>query len=72
MPSEDSSKPPLGANGIKIRDGYLHFTNSGREIFCSVENDMEEKTAGEIKVPQSNENAQKPQDGVQNKYTSAD
>jgi predicted secreted protein len=32
--------PPVGVNGVKVRDGYLYFTNSFQEIFCRVKVDL--------------------------------
>lgn len=29
----------LGANGVKYRDGYVYYTNTGKKLFCRVEID---------------------------------
>ncbi len=41
---------PIGINGIKIRDGYLYFTNSARALFCRLPIDASAKTAGQVEV----------------------
>ncbi|KAK3984453.1 hypothetical protein QBC44DRAFT_336965 [Cladorrhinum sp. PSN332] len=41
---------PLGVNGIRIRDGYLYFTNSARGIFGRVKIDQEGNKTGNVEV----------------------
>ncbi|KAK4159856.1 hypothetical protein QBC43DRAFT_326452 [Cladorrhinum sp. PSN259] len=41
---------PLGVNGIKIRQGYLYFTNSGRGFFGRFRIDKEGNAIGKIEV----------------------
>lgn len=45
-PREDGKKVPLGANGAKIHNGHLYFTNSARELFCRVK--LKDDNSGEI------------------------
>ncbi|PVH74617.1 hypothetical protein DL98DRAFT_467684 [Cadophora sp. DSE1049] len=41
---------PIGINGIKIRDGYLYWTNTGKKIFCRVHIDENVKSVGDVEV----------------------
>jgi sugar lactone lactonase YvrE len=43
---------PLGANGIKIRDGYLYWSNTGLQLFSRVKIDGEGKTTGPVETLQ--------------------
>lgn len=45
-PREDGKKVPLGANGAKIHNRYLYFTNSARELFCRLK--LKDDDSGEI------------------------
>ncbi|TVY31377.1 hypothetical protein LOCC1_G008956, partial [Lachnellula occidentalis] len=46
----DSSLVTLGANGLKIRDGYLYFTNSGQGFFGRVAIDGLGNKVGDIET----------------------
>jgi len=46
----ENAQVPLGANGVKIFNGYLYFTNSGQGTFARVKIDDDGTIAGEIKV----------------------
>ncbi|KAH6723665.1 hypothetical protein DL95DRAFT_447912 [Leptodontidium sp. 2 PMI_412] len=52
----DEMKPPpppglpMGINGIKIRDGYLYWTNTGEKTFCRVRIDEYAKAVGDVEV----------------------
>ncbi|KAN0098155.1 hypothetical protein V8E51_013818 [Hyaloscypha variabilis] len=41
---------PMGINGIKIRDGYLYWSNTGKQLFCRIKTDDEGKTSGSVEV----------------------
>ena len=41
---------PMGINGIKIRDGYLYWTNTGRKQFCRIKIDGAGKSIGRAEV----------------------
>ena len=41
---------PMGINGLKIRDGYLYWTNTGRKQFCRIKIDDAGKAAGDAEV----------------------
>ena len=41
---------PIGINGIKIRDGFLYFTNSARALFCRLPIGAGAKATGEVEV----------------------
>jgi len=41
---------PMGINGIKIRDGYLYWSNTGQQFFCRIKIDDEGKTSGSVEV----------------------
>jgi hypothetical protein len=41
---------PLGANGLKIFNGYLYFTNSGQGLFARVKINKDGSKAGNIEV----------------------
>ena len=41
---------PMGINGIKIRDGYLYWTNTGRTQFCRIKIDDAGKAIGKAEV----------------------
>jgi hypothetical protein len=41
---------PLGANGIKVRDGFLYFTNSAQGVFARVRLDAQGYLAGEPEI----------------------
>lgn len=41
---------PMGINGIKIRDGYLYWTNTGRRQFCRIKIDHTGKAMGEVEI----------------------
>lgn len=56
-PSEKPDKVPLGANGAKIRDGYLYFTNSAQEHFSRIKIGPAGDVEGEIEVIWSNKEA---------------
>ncbi|KAF2173786.1 hypothetical protein M409DRAFT_16058 [Zasmidium cellare ATCC 36951] len=58
-PSEAAERLPIGANGAKTLDGYLYWTNSGRETFCRVKIDGEGVPQGEVEVVAKNEGAGK-------------
>lgn len=47
-PGPNEQIPPLGANGLLIRDGYLYFTNSNRQSFGRVPITDEGDQAGEV------------------------
>jgi len=48
----DEMKPPtppalpMGINGIKVHDGYLYWSNTGKMLFCRVKIDADGKAAG--------------------------
>ncbi|KAG4432311.1 hypothetical protein IFR05_012218 [Cadophora sp. M221] len=52
----DEMKPPpppglpMGINGIKIRDGYLYWTNTGEKTFCRVQITDDATAIGDVKV----------------------
>ena len=58
-PREDGKKVPLGANGAKIHNGHLYFTNSARELFCrlKIKDDNSGEIEGEPEVLTSNSDA---------------
>jgi hypothetical protein len=41
---------PMGINGIKIRDGYLYWTNTGRKQFCRIKIDHAGKAIGKTEI----------------------
>jgi len=41
---------PLGINGIKIRDGYLYWTNTGKKLFCRIMIDDNWKAVRETEI----------------------
>jgi hypothetical protein len=41
---------PMGINGLKIRDGYLYWTNTGRRQFCRIKVDSDGKAVGGAEV----------------------
>jgi len=41
---------PLGANGLKIHNGFLYFTNSGQGTFARVQINNDGSKAGEVQV----------------------
>lgn len=41
---------PVGVNGIKIRDGYLYWTNSGQKLFCRIAIGDDGKPNGEAEI----------------------
>jgi sugar lactone lactonase YvrE len=45
---------PLGVNGIKVRDGYLYWTNSGAMTFCRVKIDSNGKAVGKVEIIATN------------------
>ncbi|KAF2097631.1 hypothetical protein NA57DRAFT_58202 [Rhizodiscina lignyota] len=47
--------PTIGINGIKVKDGYVYYTNSFQEIFCRVRIDTSKGTAiGEYEIVATN------------------
>jgi hypothetical protein len=40
----------MGINGIKIRNGYLYWTNTGRALFCRIKIDDACKAIGGTEV----------------------
>jgi len=48
-PGENASVP-LGANGVKIFNGFLYFTNSGQGTFARVKIDDDGTTVGDVQV----------------------
>lgn len=41
---------PIGINGVKIRDGYLYWTNTGKKIFCRGRIDENAKAVDDVEV----------------------
>jgi hypothetical protein len=41
---------PLGINGIKIQDGHLYWTNTGKKLFCRIMIDHNGKAIGETEI----------------------
>jgi hypothetical protein len=41
---------PIAINGVKVKDDYLYWTNTGRMIVCRVKIDGEGKKAGDVEV----------------------
>ncbi|KAE9373968.1 hypothetical protein N431DRAFT_233856 [Stipitochalara longipes BDJ] len=50
MKSPPPPSLPMGINGIKIRDGYLYWSNTGLQLFCRIKIDGEGKTSGPVEV----------------------
>jgi hypothetical protein len=51
----DEMKPPaqglpMGINGIKIRDGYLYWTNTGEKFFCRIKIDEHGNAVGGTEI----------------------
>jgi hypothetical protein len=52
----DEMKPPpppemqLGINGLKVRDGYLYWTNTAKQLFCRVTIDEDGKAHGDPQI----------------------
>jgi sugar lactone lactonase YvrE len=52
----DEMKPPpppalqIGINGIKVRDGYLYWSNTVKMLFCRIKIDEEGKPTGSVEV----------------------
>ena len=49
-PSGEPGKVPIGVNGVKIRDGFLYFTNSSREIYIRVKIGPKGDKVGELDI----------------------
>jgi len=51
---EMKSPPPpalqMGINGLKVRDEYLYWTNTGKQLFCRVKIDEDGKTHGDPQI----------------------
>ncbi|KAK0123748.1 hypothetical protein ONS95_008755 [Cadophora gregata] len=43
----------IGINGIKIRDGYLYWTNTGKKTFCRVRIEENAEAVGDVEVLES-------------------
>ena len=41
---------PMGINGIKIRDGYLYWSNTGMKYFCRIKIDEDCKAIGTTEI----------------------
>lgn len=41
---------PLAINGVKVHDGYLYWTNSGKMLVCRLKIDQDGKKAGEVEI----------------------
>jgi len=56
----DEMKPPpppgmqMGINGIKVREGYLYWTNTAKELVCRIKIDGEGKASGDVEAIASN------------------
>jgi outer membrane protein assembly factor BamB len=48
LPGDPAAAVPLGGNGLGIRDGYLYFTNSERQLFARFAIDEYGSKIGEI------------------------
>ena len=52
----DEMKPPpppalqMGINGVKVRDGYLYWSNTAKMLFCRIKIDGEGKEIGAVEV----------------------
>lgn len=52
----DEMKPPpppalqMGINGLKVRDGYLYWSNTGFKLLCRIKIDGEGKATGPVEV----------------------
>ncbi|GAW20839.1 hypothetical protein ANO14919_103510 [Xylariales sp. No.14919] len=46
----NKSTAPFGANGLKLRDGYLYFTNSGLATYARVRIDDDGNKTGNVEV----------------------
>ena len=52
----DEMKPPpppelqLGINGLKVRDGYLYWTNTAKQLFCRVTIDEDGEAHGDPQI----------------------
>lgn len=52
----DEMKPPpppelqMGINGLKVRGGYLYWSNTGFKLFCRIKIDGEGKATGPVEV----------------------
>lgn len=45
-----SPSMPMGVNGIKIRDGFLCWSNTGPKLFCGVKVDGHGKAIGDVEI----------------------
>jgi sugar lactone lactonase YvrE len=46
-------QPPalqMGINGLKVHDGYLYWSNTGKQLFCRIKIDGEGKAAGTAEI----------------------
>lgn len=56
----DEMKPPtppalpIGINGLKVRDGYLYWSNTGLQLFCRIKIDAEGKATGPVEILERN------------------
>jgi hypothetical protein len=50
MKSPPPPSMPMGVNGVKIRDGYLYWSNTGQQLFCRIKMDSKGMTSGSVEI----------------------